>query len=159
AFIIDDLVAAIESLPERSGYNAADLGRATKGAARALLAKVYLFRNDFVNAEKYAMEVINSTEYDLEEDFEDANGVDGEFGIESIFEVGAIGFDGTDRGGNQYGNIQGVRGSPNRGWGFNRPSLDLQNSFETNDPRLDATVIFLGEVLDSVTIAGDTQTP
>lgn len=159
SFIIDDLVAAIESLPERSGYNAADLGRATKGAARALLAKVYLFRNDFVNAEKYAMDVINSTEYDLEEDFEDANGVEGEFGIESIFEVGAIGFDGTDRGGNQYGNVQGVRGTPNRGWGFNRPSLDLQNSFETNDPRLDATVIFLGEVLDSVTIAGDTQTP
>lgn len=159
SFIIDDLLAAIESLPERSGYDAADLGRATKGAARALLARVYLFQNDFVNAEKYAMEVINSAEYDLEEDFEDANGVEGEFGVESVFEVGAIGFDGTDRGGNQYGNIQGVRGSPNRGWGFNRPSLDLQDSFEPNDPRLEATVVFLGEVLDSVTIAGDTQTP
>lgn len=157
--IESDLLAAIETLPERSEYNASDLGRATKGAAKTLLAKVYLFQNDFINAEKYALEIINSGEYDLEEDFEDANGVEGEFGVESIFEVGAIGQDATDRGGSQYGNIQGIRGTPNRGWGFNRPSLDLQNSFEAGDPRLDATVIYLGEVIDSVTIVGDVTTP
>lgn len=52
-----------------------------------------------------------------------------------------------------------MRGSPNRGWGFNRPSLDLRNSFEPGDPRLDATIIDLGETLDGILIIGDGTTP
>jgi hypothetical protein len=52
-----------------------------------------------------------------------------------------------------------VRGTPNRGWGFNRPTLDLINSFEPGDPRMDKTIIFLGEILDGVLIAGDGSTP
>ena len=87
-----------------------------------MLAKVYLFRQDFVNAEKYALEVIHSDEYDLEPVYADANGVNGEQGIESVFEIGALGVEGGDGPGNQYANTQGVRGSPNRGWGFNRPT-------------------------------------
>jgi hypothetical protein len=67
--------------------------------------------------------------------------------------------EGGENAGNQYANTQGVRGTPNRGWGFNRPSLDLQNSFEPGDPRMDATIIFLGEVLDGVEIRGDGSTP
>lgn len=157
--IVSDLTQAIPDLPERSTYGAGDIGRASKGAAKALLAKVYLFLNDFTNAEKYAMEVINSGQYDLFSDFEMANSQAGDHGIESVFEIGSIGFEGVVNGGNQYGNTQGVRGTPNRGWGFNRPSLELQNAFEPNDPRLDATVIYLGEVLDGVTILGDGQTP
>ncbi len=158
-FVEQDLLHAIDALPEKSLYASADAGRATKGAARALLAKVYLFENDFLNAERYALEVINSGEYDLMPSFEDANSKAGEFGDESVFEIGALPFEGIGNGGNQYANVQGVRGTPNRGWGFNRPSLDLQNSFETNDPRRDATIIFLGEVLDGVTISGDGGTP
>jgi hypothetical protein len=79
--------------------------------------------------------------------------------VESIFEIGALSVAGGASGGNQYANTQGVRGTPNRGWGFNRPSLDLQNSFEEDDPRLDATVIFVGEVLDGIEILGDGTTP
>lgn len=151
-----DLLDAIEDLPEKSARRNADLGRATKGAAKSLLAKVYLFQGDFVNAEKYALEVILSDEYDLEPVFADANGVIGEHGVESVLEVGAS----TDEGaGGQYANTQGVRGTPNRGWGFNRPSLDLRNSFEPNDPRLDATIIDLGETLDGILILGDGTTP
>lgn len=157
--IEEDLLRAIDLLPEKSEYAAADIGRASKGAARGMLAKMYLFRNDFVNAEKYALEVINSGQYSLEPDFENANSENGRHGVESIFEVGALPEENLAGGGNQYGNTQGVRGSPNRGWGFNRPTLDLQNSFETGDPRLDATVIYLGEVLDGITIVGDGQTP
>ncbi|MFZ2286372.1 MAG: RagB/SusD family nutrient uptake outer membrane protein [Bacteroidales bacterium] len=155
--IISDLEYAILNLPEKSAYGPDDAGRATKGAAKSLLAKVYLFKNDFVNAEKYALEVIISDEYDLEPVFADANGKPGEHGIESVFEVGAMEVDGA--GGNQYANTQGVRGSPNRGWGFNRPSLDLRNSFETGDPRLSATIIDLNETLDGVLILGDGTTP
>ncbi|MFM7172128.1 MAG: RagB/SusD family nutrient uptake outer membrane protein, partial [Caldilinea sp.] len=44
-FIISDLKIAINALPEKSQYTrTADLGRATRGAAKALLAKVYLFK-------------------------------------------------------------------------------------------------------------------
>jgi starch-binding outer membrane protein, SusD/RagB family len=154
-----DLLNAINSLPEKSDYAAADVGRASKGAARGMLAKVYLFRNDFVNAEKYALEVINSGQYSLESDFEMANSESGRHGPESVFEIGALPFENEQSGGNQYANVQGVRGSPNRGWGFNRPTLDLQNSFESGDPRLEATVIYLGEVIDGVTIVGDGPTP
>lgn len=156
SLIEEDLQFAIANLPEKSEQTQAEKGRATKGAAKSLLAKVYLFEHDFANAEKYALEVINSSEYDLEANFSDATSQAGEFGIESIFEVGASTNEG---GGGQYANTQGVRGSPNRGWGFNRPSLSLRNSFEANDPRLDATIIDLGEVLDGVLILGDGSTP
>jgi len=155
--IISDLQFAVTNLADKSALGPGDIGRATSGAARSLLAKVYLFKGDFVNAEKYALEVINSDEYDLEPVFADANSNLGEHGMESVFEVGALEVEGS--GGNQYANTQGVRGSPNRGWGFNRPSLNLRNSFEPDDPRLDATIIDLGETLDGVLIIGDGTTP
>lgn len=154
-----DLLSAIESLPEKSEYAPGDLGRASKGAAKSLLGKVYLFQGDTQNAETYLMEVISSTQYSLMPNFADANSEAGVHGAESIFEIGALPFEQIENGGNQYANVQGVRGTPNRGWGFNRPSLDLQRSFEAGDPRLEATVIFLGEVIDDITIAGDSQTP
>jgi len=155
--VITDLEYAAQYLPEKSLYGPDDAGRATKGAAKSLLARVYLFLGDYENAEKYALEVIASDEYDLEDNFADANGKNGEHGVESVFEVGAMEVEGA--GGNQYANTQGVRGSPNRGWGFNRPSLDLRNSFEPGDPRLDATIIDLGETLDGIFIIGDGTTP
>jgi starch-binding outer membrane protein, SusD/RagB family len=157
--IKDDLLQAIEFLPEKSEYGEIDLGRASKGAARGLLAKVYLFDGDTQNAEKYALEVINSGQYDLEPNFVDANSEAGKHGVESIFEVGALPFENLNSGGNQYANVQGVRGNPNRGWGFNRPTIDLQNSFEAGDPRLEATVLYLGEVIDGILIEGDGPTP
>ncbi len=157
--IIEDLEYAITVLPEKSAYSAADRGRASKGAARALLAKVHLFRGNFAEAASYALEVINSGEYDLEPVFADANSVNGEHGVESVFEVSSYGAEGLENGGNQYGNVQGVRGTPNRGWGFNRPTKNLRDAFEPGDPRLDATVIFLGETLDDVFIQGDGATP
>jgi starch-binding outer membrane protein, SusD/RagB family len=155
--IITDLMTAISGLPLKSQYSDQNLGRATKGAAEALLAKVYLFRGDFANAEVYAMNVINSGQYGLEPRFIDANGEAGEHGIESVFEIGAVSTDGYL--GNQYANTQGVRGNPNRGWGFNRPSIDLRRAFGNNDPRRQGTIIELGDVIDGILIAGDASTP
>ena len=159
ALIEQDLLYAIDILPQKSEVPVDQLGRATQGAAKALLAKVYLFQGNFAGAEQYALEVINSGQYDLEPDFNDAFGEAGEHGVESVFEIGARRNEGTNNGGNQYSNVQGIRGSPNRGWGFNRPSIDLMNSFEDDDPRMDATIIFLGEVLGGVTTLGDGTTP
>jgi hypothetical protein len=159
SLIISDLQSAISSLPQKSQYATTDLGRATKEAAEALLARVYLFRNDFSNAETYAMDVINMNKYSLEPVFINACGVNGNNGVESIFEVGALEVEDQDAGGDQYGNTQGVRGIPNKGWGFNRPSISLRNSFETGDPRYKGTVIDLNDTIDGIVILGDAQTP
>ncbi len=53
--IIKDLLDAESKLPEK--YTGANVGRATKGAARALLGKVYLTRKDLVKAEAKLQEV------------------------------------------------------------------------------------------------------
>lgn len=155
--IEDDLLFAMENLPEKTGYSSEQVGRASKGAAKGLMAKVALFQKDFINAEKYALEVINSNIYDLEPVFTDANSVAGEHGVESVFEIGAVGQEAAS--GNQYANVQGVRGTPNRGWGFNRPTPDLRGSFAENDPRIKGTIIDLGDVIDGVEIIGDGGTP
>lgn len=155
--ILPDLQFAIENLP--ATYPAADLGRATRGAAYALRARAALFYGNFDLAASSADEVILSNVYGLEDDFSKAFNAEGNYGPESVFEVGAIGIDNARAGGNEYGNTQGVRGTPNRGWGFNRPSLDLMAEFEPNDPRKDKSIIFLNEVLDGVPILGDGSTP
>lgn len=159
ALIMEDVEYAIDHLPLRSQYPGADAGRVSKGTAQALLARISLFRRDFITAEQAALDVITSGEYELEHVFANANSLLGEHGQESIFEVGALQYEGTEAGGDQYANTQGVRGVPNRGWGFNCPSEDLRNSFEDGDPRLDATIIDLGETLDGVKILGNGESP
>ena len=155
--IIPNLEDAVAVLPEKSQYPDEDMGRATKGAAKALLARVYLHLHDYTNAEKYAAEVIESGQYQLDPVWTNVFSVNNEFGSGSIFELGALPM-GFSQGGNQYGNTQGVRGTPNWGWGFGRPSWDYLNSFEPGDPRLDGSVIFLGEVLNGETIEGSNLT-
>lgn len=159
SLIISDLEFAIEKLPLKSEYETENEGRATKGAAQALLGKVYLFRHEFNKAEPLFMDVINSNEYGLEPVYINANGVDGNNGIESVFEIGAMELEGTENGGDQYSNTQGVRGTPNRGWGFNRPTPDLRESFEIGDPRIKGTIIDLGDTIDGILIRGDGSTP
>jgi SusD family. len=53
--IIKDLSDAENILPAK--YTGADVGKATKGAAKALLGKVYLTRKDFIKAEAKLQEV------------------------------------------------------------------------------------------------------
>ena len=151
--IIADLKDAITNLPEKSQYASADLGRATKGAARGLLSKVYLTTKDYVNAEKYALEVINSNEYSLLSDYGKIFTKEGENSSESLFEVQCtatedrVNYDTNYDGGSQYNEVQGVRGNPNLGWGFNRPSDSFIGEFEPGDPRREATILYEGEVL------------
>jgi tetratricopeptide (TPR) repeat protein len=145
--IIKDLTDAIAALPEKSKYAPADLGRVTKGAARGVLAKVYLTLKDFANAEKLALEVINSGEYALLADFAKIFLPEGENSSESVWEVQATALPDSYAGSTPWNMVQGVRGTPNLGWGFNLPSDDLVRSFERGDPRREATVLEVGEVL------------
>jgi len=153
-----DLEFALKNLP--AGYAGADLGRATQWAAHGLLARAALYYKDYPTAETAARAVINSGVFSLEPDYERAFSVAGQYGPESVFEIGAIGQEDNngDQGGNQYGNAQGVRGSPNRGWGFNRPSIGLLRAFEPGDSRKQKAFIYVGEVIDGITIAGDGAT-
>lgn len=144
--IIQDLTEAIQVLPKKSEYAPADLGRATIGAAKGLLAKVYLTIQDYQNAEKYALEVVNSGSYALYPNYAKLFQREGENSSESVFEVSCVALE-TGNGGSQYNQVQGVRGTPNLGWGFNQPSNNLIAEYETGDPRRDATILFVGEVL------------
>lgn len=146
AQIIQDLQDAAAALPLRKAYAPADLGRATKGAAEGMLAKVYLTLGDFPKAEQLALSVINSGEYALYPSYEKLFQYEGENSSESMFEVQATA-DAQRLGGSQYNEVQGVRGVPNLGWGFNRPSDDLVRSYESGDPRREATILNVGEIL------------
>ena len=82
-FIESELLYALDKLPEES-FNT---GEATNGAVKALLARYYLYRQNWTQAEKYATDVIegNGTkEYVLEPNFENAVS---DFSSESILEI------------------------------------------------------------------------
>jgi hypothetical protein len=154
--IIPDFEYAIENLPVRSDYASSEVGRATKGAARGMLAKAYLWRGNYELAAQYALDLINSGQYSLDPNYSDV--FNEAFGPGAILEVGALPRTGMGNGGNQYANTWGVRGEPNLGWGFGRPSWSLIQDME-NDPRLDPTVAFLGDTIQGITIQGDQNTP
>ncbi|QMW06558.1 RagB/SusD family nutrient uptake outer membrane protein [Spirosoma foliorum] len=83
--IISDLTDA-EALP--NSYSGADAGRATGGAAKAILAKVYLTRQEWSKAATKSLEVINGPYgYDLFENFADVFNVATKNGKEHIFSV------------------------------------------------------------------------
>jgi len=154
-----DLMEALAVLPEKDEYPQADLGRATKGAAKGLLAKLYMVKKDFPKAEQYCLEIINSNKYSLLTRYRDNFLLTGENGDESIFEIQAVALptqQSAGPGASPYNMIQGVRGDPNLGWGFNRPSDNLVTAYENGDPRREATIIYSGEVLpDGVTQVKD----
>ncbi len=144
--IISDLEAAATSLPVRSRQLSADQGRATRGAAQALLAKVHLTLGQFEEARNLLEEVIQSGEYGLLDNYATIFMPEGENSEEIVFEVMTVALE-TGGGSSQFNEVQGVRGTPNLGWGFNRPSDDLVSSYENGDPRREATILYVGEVL------------
>lgn len=82
-FIESELLYALDKLPEET----INSGEVTNGAVKALLARYYLYIENWTEAEKYATDVIegNGTkEYVLEENFENAVS---DFSTESILEI------------------------------------------------------------------------
>ena len=165
--IIDDLLIAEPLLWNKSKYADEDLGRVTKGAAQAMLLKVYLYMHDYENAYKWGKTFMeqqyNTGEYSLCLNYPDNFTLAGENGPESVFEIQYM-EDPTSDYGEGFGftrgtfttvltrsralSLQGVEG-----WGFNHPTNDLYDEFETNvvdtdgdgiadgpDPRRDWTI-------------------
>ena len=80
-----DLSEAAASLPE--AHEAQWVGRATKGAAQALLGKVYLFQEKWAEAETQLEGVVTSNQYTLLDNYADNFNGNAENGSESIFEI------------------------------------------------------------------------
>lgn len=144
AAIEQDLTDAESVLPV--SYPATDVGRATKGAALALHAKVAMYQKKWTDVLNLTNQVIGLNVYSLFPNYEQLFRIANENNSESIFEIQAKHVPGNcDVSNSQYSQVQGVRGVPRGGWGFNIPTADLANSYENGDPRRDATIIFRGE--------------
>jgi starch-binding outer membrane protein, SusD/RagB family len=142
--IEQDLNDAAAILPPT--YPAKDIGHATKGAALALHAKVAMYEKKWADVLSLTNQVISSGVYSLYPNYEQLFRIAHENNQESIFEIQATYVPGNcDVSNSQYSQVQGVRSVNRGGWGFNVPTTDLANSYEANDPRKDATIIFRGE--------------
>ncbi len=89
AQVIKDFSEAEAVLP--ATYTGADKGRATKGAATAFLAKVYLTRQDWAKAAQKAKEVMDSGVYDLWANYSEVFLIANKNGKEAVFEIQALG--------------------------------------------------------------------
>ncbi|HET9487778.1 MAG TPA: RagB/SusD family nutrient uptake outer membrane protein, partial [Chryseosolibacter sp.] len=156
AAIEQDLTDAAAVLPP--SYTGIDVGRATKGAALALHAKVSMYQSNWQQVLDLTNQVM-TLGYSLHPNFEQLFRVENENSSESIFEIQAAVIPGNPGASNsQYSQVQGVRGSVGGGWGFNVPTPALVAAFEAGDPRKDATIIFRGETTpqgDAIPAAGD----
>jgi len=155
-FIEDDFMRADSALPLKSGYAQADIGRATKGAAEAYLARLNMYEIGTDNSHGHNWQqvyditnrIITSNQYSLVSNYAQIFQTEGENGPESIFEI-------------QYSETSSTWGpvstgttnnvfQNNRltwGWGFNNPTQSLANAFETGDPRKKNTMYTTGDVI------------
>ncbi len=133
-------------------YSGADVGRATKGAALALHAKVAMYQAKWADVKTYTDMVISSGTYSLFPNFEKLFRTENENCSESVFEIQCALIPGNAGAStSQYSQVQGVRSVTGGGWGFNIPTPNLVSEFEPGDPRLNGTIIFRG----STTVEGD----
>jgi hypothetical protein len=136
ALIVSDLQEAAATLPP--SYSGADIGRATSGAAQAMLAKVYLTRQDWANAAQTAGQLIATGPYALLPNWKDCFKIATEIvNKESIFEIN---YDGVlDVGGGSVHTLFSIpSGYPGgAGYGLMYITPSLQSLFDSTDTRGD----------------------
>ena len=130
---------------------ASQKGRATKGAAQALLGKAYLYQNKFTQASGVLQSLINSGSYSLVTDYNSMFEEAGENGTESVFEVQYTDVEGAGFGclqcseGNVAVGFSGVRNFSGplftSGFSFNIPTQESADAFETGDKRKDVAIL------------------
>jgi hypothetical protein len=149
----NDLKDAAVYLPLKSEQEEDVAGRATKGAAHALMAKIHLYQEEWNMAVQYADSVIASGEYNLITSFQDIWKVNSPNGQGSIFEIQ-----------HSYHDIHYIgtalpvitRSRNDGGWGFASPSSYLENALQ-GDPRLQWTIIKEGDNVDAEHASYDTK--
>lgn len=139
-FIISELRGCITALPQKSAYVASDKFRASKGAALTLLAKVYLYSEDWANAETTAKQVIDLGDYNLETSFGGLWNYNYRNGVESIFEIQNSSSQVPALPNNGY--VVPMNSVADGGWGYISLTSDLENAFkaEGDSVRLQWTI-------------------
>ncbi len=159
AFVIADLTEAAQKLP--ASYGASDNGRATSGAANALLGRVQMQKGDYAAAKAALLQVfgkyslVSDYNWNFDGDVKNDNNVTvingHEFNSESVFEVVFV-----DKGDNNFNWGYNGEGPTNPistvrnqeygiTWGNVIPSNRFLNEFEPNDPRYKYTIWEEGE--------------
>ncbi len=142
AAIEQDLTDAASVLPQT--YGPADVGRATKGAALGLHAKVAMYQAKWAEVLDLTNQV-KTLGYGLFPNYEQLFRVPNENSIESVFEIQCNYYPSIPGVSNcQYSQVQGPRGV-NGFWGFHVPSAVLDNAYEPGDLRRDGTIMYVGE--------------
>ena len=160
--IAEDLKEAIPNLPATQ----ARPYEATKGAAQALLGKVYLYHGTY-DASKFGeaattlKQVISTDQYSLTtgDDYTNMFEIEGENGSEAVFEIqysSAMAASWTNINGSNgtyFPKFNGPRSPYNddvfdAGWGFCLPSVELYDLFDDTDVRRDVTFYDLREEQD-----------
>lgn len=152
--IVEDLDQAITLLPQRSAYAQEHIGRATKEAAMAELARVYL--THYQDYEHYQLvvdlcEEIRKMGYQLEANYADLWNPSKQNGVESIFEVQYYGKTNYDfwSNENQSSWLSTFTGPRNSGmaagcYGWNQPTAEFVSQYETGDVRKEKTIFYTG---------------
>ena len=153
--IISDSKEAINLLPPKSVQEA---GRATSGAARTLLANVYIVQKKWAEAETVLMEIVNSNEYQLIPNYADvfSTSTGNKNNMESVFEIqfleGSAGLNGffiynflpRPMTSEELKTITGTSNpQPLTGEGNNIPTPDIIAAYEPGDERKDASIAFI----------------
>ncbi|MBC7922306.1 MAG: RagB/SusD family nutrient uptake outer membrane protein [Ferruginibacter sp.] len=137
--VIGDFTEAEAVLPV--SYPGIDRGRATKGAANAFLAKVYLTRQEWAKASAKAKEVMDLGGYDLWTNFHEAFLLANKNGKEAVFEVQALGGgvgEGSFMQGYMRPNFDRVNGVA--GFGDDPATENLYRTYAPSDKRRDVTI-------------------
>lgn len=153
-FIVNDLKFAEANCNKMTrGGSYASNARVSSGSASALLAKVYLYMQDYTNARAEAEKVINSGEFKLYgidipgKTFADLFLTANNNNEESIVQIQWAGNGGYGRGNpfqaaNAYSGI--ITGTGD-GYGQMAPTFDLMDKFDPNDLRRKATYMLPGD--------------
>ena len=92
AFVREELNEIADILPAKGGYAASDLGRITKGAAMMLLARTYLYENDWANVASVCEKIMDGTygQYELFSSYSGLFLPENEYNNEVILDLGYV---------------------------------------------------------------------
>ncbi|WP_147676600.1 RagB/SusD family nutrient uptake outer membrane protein [Algibacter pacificus] len=140
--IVEDFSYAKETLPV--SVNEDEIGRATQGAALAMLGKVYLTIGNYNSAKEKLIELIQTGRYKLLDNYADLWDVSKENHAESIFDVQMEASDTYDTASNYaerffpYGYVN--MGVITASGGYNIPTEDMIAAYETGDIRKNISI-------------------
>jgi hypothetical protein len=135
--IVQDLQDAVSKLPQPS---AVPQGRASKGAAVALLAKVYIYLKDWNNAKTYLDQLFSTFSYSLVPRYGDLFKIETENNSEAIYSVPYVA--GTNGQNLTYdlAPLGGIYQTIINGNRVGRPTWDLRKAYENGDTRFTTTI-------------------